>query len=272
MLILIIPMLIFIFLLLIFLLFARNYINNKSGIPTKEILILSNRNFHHSYLSNINHQYKSINQLLSILFQLILLIFLFLSTLAIYLRPLRSFKLRFEHIIYSHLYAFFLLFLAFYIFSFHVLSRSRLIIRYYFHRTNDDDDYLSNQSLSIDNKQLDSPSSIEQIPQSFSQDSSNRHVCDVSQNTIITDDHEGSPKRLINITSKYYICHEHILKTNSSQHIPNDKFPVSSSETISHEWVLIMDDRVLKKTSFYSLERVVYRNLNNHRKDQSIFQ
>jgi hypothetical protein len=232
MLILIISLLIFIFLLLIFLLFARNYIKilfQQTGITNKDILL--DRNSRHLYLLNINHQYKSINQLLSILSQLILLIFLFLAILAIYLRPLRLLKLRFEHIIYSHLYAFFVLFLAFYILTFHVLSR----IHYYFRRTNTNED---DQSLSIDNKESDSPSSSEQgsiLPQTYSHDSSNRHVCDVSQNTFMTDDHESLSKRLINIASKYYVCHEHILKTNSSQNIQHDTQPISSSDTIFQE-------------------------------------
>lgn len=234
-------MLILIFLLLVFLLFARNYIKTlykQSGIiNSKEIFLLSNRNSRQSYLTNINDQYKSINQLLSILSQLILLIFLFLSILSIYLRPLKLFKLRFEHIIYSHLYAFFVLFLAFYVLAFHVLSK----IGYYLQRTKDiggDEDDLSNQSLSIDNKELNSPSSSEDIsilPQTCSHESSNKQVADISQNTAMTDDHGGSSKRLINTTSKYYIYHEHILKTNSAQNIRNDPLPISSSETIFQE-------------------------------------
>jgi len=154
MLILIIPILIFIFLIFIFLLIARNYIknlSNKSEINSNEILpilISSNQNTE-QILPNINlhHQYESIDQLLSILSQLILLIFIFLSSLAIYFHPLYSFKLRFEDIIYSHLYGFIVLFFTFYILSFYVLSRLHLIIRYYFNRNNDN--HLSNQSSSI---------------------------------------------------------------------------------------------------------------------------
>jgi len=257
MLILIIPILIFIFLILIFLLIARNYIkklSNKSGIKSNEIFpilisskenpekILPNINSHHSYSDSldIDHQYESINHLLSILSQLILLIFLFLSSLAINLHPLYSFKLRFEHIIYSHLYGFFVLFLAFYILSFYILSRSHSIIDYYSNRKKDD--YLSNKSSSLINlminKEYDIPSFTEQLsilPTSHSHDSSTRHISEVSQNNIINDDHICPAKRLTNITSKYYICHHHTLNTNSSQNISNDVLPLSSSDTISRE-------------------------------------
>jgi hypothetical protein len=255
MLILIIPMLLSIFLLLVFLFIARNYIKKFSHQPERksnEILpilissnqttqqILSSRISHHSYSVNIysstiDHQYESINQLLSIFSQLILLMFLFLSTFSIYLHPLYSFKLRFEDIIYSHLYGFFVLFLAFYILSFNVLSRFRLILRYYSHRKKDN--HLSDQS-SINSMSNNIPAYTEQIsalPSSHTHDSFNKYSCQTSQNTIMNDEHVCASKRSTNMTSKYYLSHHHILKTNSTQNIPNDTLPLSSSDTISQK-------------------------------------
>jgi len=236
MLILIIPIIIFIILILVFLLIAHNYIktlSNKSRIKLNENPeeILLNINSSHSYSSDIDYQYESINQLLSILSQLILLIFLFLSSLSIYFHPLYSFQLRFENIIYSHLYGFFVLFLAFYILAFYILSRSNLIKNYYFNRKkNDQSSFLIN---SINNKQYDIHSSTDQIstlPPSHSHYSSNKDTCEISQTSIINNDHVCIEKRL----SICYICH-HLRKSNTSQNIPNDTMPISSSDTSSQE-------------------------------------
>ena len=78
--------------------------------------------------SDMDHQHQPSNQLLSILFQLLLLVLIFLSSLSIYLHPLHSYHIRFEHSIYNHLYGVFVLLLAFYILSFYVLSRSDLTL------------------------------------------------------------------------------------------------------------------------------------------------
>ncbi|CAF4277659.1 unnamed protein product, partial [Rotaria sp. Silwood2] len=76
--------------------------------------------------SDMDHQHQPSNQLLSILFQLVLLSFIFLSSLSIYIHPLHSFNIRLEHSIYNHLYGSFVLLLALYVLAFYVLSRSDL--------------------------------------------------------------------------------------------------------------------------------------------------
>ena len=214
MLLLLIPILFSICLLLVFLLLARNYMKNvslpSSVIPneTAPILNSSDGNDESSSSETIDHQYESINQLLSILSQLILLIFVFLSSLTIYFRPLHSMKLRFEHLIYSHCYGFFVIFLAFYILCYHVLSRLRRV----------SSERIDDEHHSIDNKECDLLSSMDQtsiVPLSSSHDYSQRYLCHSSPNMMI----DESSKRLTNVTSKYYIQHEQILKTNSSQSI-----------------------------------------------------
>jgi hypothetical protein len=258
-------MLIFIILLLIILLSARNYIKhltNKtltfpdksedilSSKPNETLPILpssnlnneqdlSNINYHHL---NIDDQQESINQLLSILSQLILLIFLFLSSLTIYLHPLHSFKLSFENIIYSHLYGFFALFISFYILSFYMPSR------YYFNRKRMD--HLSNQiyikpsssrTNSVTNKEYDVPSVTEQTLPSHSHYASTVCVYEAPPNTdrtLLNDDDTYSSKRLTNVTAEYYVCHTDIDKTNetsSSQNILDETLPVSSVDTSSQE-------------------------------------
>ncbi|CAF4196983.1 unnamed protein product, partial [Rotaria sordida] len=244
-LILIISMSVFIIILLFFLLSACNHIKRLTN---------------EQVLSNKNYQHESIQQLLSILFQLILLIFLFLSSLSIYLNPLHLFKLRFEHIIYSHLYGFFVLVLSFYIFSYYVLLRIDLIRHYYFNTKKID--HLSNQSniesssaSSINlriNYQYDVPSSSKQIsifPSSYSYNSSNIHIPEILQNasrTSINFDNMDNLKLYTKTTSDCCICHCHILKPNeisSSQNTLHDTLPSSSSSTsssldiIMHEYV-----------------------------------
>jgi len=195
MLILIIPLIIFVFFLLNFLLFTRSYMKNRSH--TNEC-----------YISTIFVQFQSIDQLTSILFQLILLIFIFLSALIMYIRPLNSFSLRFEQMIYSHLYGVFVSCLSFYILTFYILLRCR-----FYSKLKSNEDYFSKQSLSI-NSIDDNPSLTE--PLSFSQ----RHSSEIEQDTIINENNMYSSERLINITSKYYLCHENIMKTTSVPFLP----------------------------------------------------
>ncbi|CAF0768015.1 unnamed protein product [Rotaria sp. Silwood1] len=193
---------------------------------------------------NINYQNESINQLFSLLFQLILLIFLFLSCLTIYLQPLNLFKLRFEHIIYSHLYGFFVLVLSFYIISFYVLFRSDLIRHYGLSRKRID--HLSKQSCSEpalslmnskQNYQSDIPSFTERIslfPSSYFYDVSNIHIPELLENTerpSINDNHMDNSKLHTEITSDYCVCHCHRLKPyeiSSSQNTVHDTLPSSS--------------------------------------------
>ncbi|CAF0750989.1 unnamed protein product [Rotaria sordida] len=302
-LILIISMSVFIIILLFFLLSACNHIkrltnetkhldnlSNVSKIKPENILlskpneILSilipfNQN-NEQVLSNKNYQHESIQQLLSILFQLILLISLFLSSLSIYLNPLHLFKLRFEHIIYSHLYGFFVLVLSFYIFSYYVLLRIDLIRHYYFNTKKID--HLSNQSniessssSSINlriNYQYDVPSSPKQIsifPSSYSYNSSNIHIPEILQNasrTSINFDNMDNLKLYTKITSDCCICHCHILKPNeisSSQNTLHDTLPSSSSSTsssldiIMHE---IIDTHQFQHNAFN--EQTIQRSMN----------
>ncbi|CAF4466733.1 unnamed protein product [Rotaria socialis] len=177
---LIIPIGIFIFLLLIFLLSARinikrltkeairlrnlpdeseiepeindeideNIISSKPNEVLPIIIPSDNQNrneilphvdCHQSHLdslcsSDMDHQHQPSNQLLSILFQLILLSFIFLSSLSIYIHPLHSFNIRLEHSIYTHLYGIFVLLLAFYIIAFYVLSRNDLTMHCQYYR------------------------------------------------------------------------------------------------------------------------------------------
>ena len=258
-LILIISMLIFIFLLLIILLSARNYIKqltkktiqlsdqSEKSLLTKPneilpVLISSNKTNEQDltklnlYHTNIDNQQESINQLLSILSQLILLIFLFLSCLSMYLHPLHSFHFHFEDIIYSHLYGFFLLFLTFYILSFYVTSRV------YFHRKKTH--HLFNQSSSSSrnsmiNEEHDIPSIAEQsLPPLHSHYASTVCVYEVPPNTertSISDDNMCPIRRLTNITSSFYACQRDAHETNLSQTIPDQSLPVSSLDTSSQE-------------------------------------
>ena len=87
---------------------------------------------------------------------------------------------------------------------------------------NDDDD---DEPDSIDKKESDLLSSTDQtsiVPLSSSHDLSQRYLCQSSPNMMMMTDENS--KRLTNVTSKYYIRHEEILKTNSSQsisHVPS---------------------------------------------------
>ncbi|CAF0840600.1 unnamed protein product [Adineta steineri] len=312
MLLLIIPIFMFIFLSLIFLLISRNYIkqitkkkihlpnlSDESGINSEHILlskrnkilpliipsnqnnqqIISNIKHYNShsdniYSTNIDYRYESINQLLSILCQLILLIFLFLSSLAIYLQPLQTFKLRFENVIYSHLYGFFVLFLAFYILSYHVLSRSNLITRFYTHRNNDDN--LINRfyikpppSSSINTmiiKDFDTPSSTDGLslsPPSHTCSLTNRDVCQVQQHTertTINNNDTYDSKPLMKIKSEHYAFYRHIPKTNATS--SSKKLPLFPAlDVIVHENINkyqsqrnSLNERSLKKSTYSPVE------------------
>ncbi|CAF4778551.1 unnamed protein product, partial [Rotaria sp. Silwood1] len=113
--------------------------NNLSSKPNEilPIIIPSNNenqnetiphiDCHQSHLdslcsSDMDHQHPPSNQLISILIQLVLLLFIFLSSLSIYIHPLHSFNIRLEHSIYNHLYGLFVLLLAVYILAYYVLT------------------------------------------------------------------------------------------------------------------------------------------------------
>jgi hypothetical protein len=204
--------------------------------------------------SDMDHQHQPSNQLLSILFQLFLLIFIFLSSLSIYIHPLHSYNIRFEHSIYNHLYGFFVLLLAFYILAFYVLSRSDLTMhcQYYICCSNRKKKRLLNQSYTepppppqtpqlspthpmiasskeddgtkvLLNHNLSGDDSFtEQIPPPsppHSHYSSSVYQCQVPQNSEITTLTNGftyGSKHQATIASKYYARHRHILKTNMS--------------------------------------------------------
>ncbi|CAF2475736.1 unnamed protein product [Rotaria sp. Silwood2] len=295
-LILIISMFICIILLLFFLLSTRNHIkrlinetkhlDNLSdvfGIKPENILLSKtheilpilipfNQN-NQQVLSNINYQHESINQLLSILFQLILLIFLFLSSLTIYLHPLQFFKLRFEHFIYGHLYGFFVLVLSFYIFSFYVLLRSDLIRHYYFNRKKVDhlfdQSYIEPALSSINSRikyEFGFPSFTKQnniFPSSYFYDLSNRHAPELLQNTertTLNDGNMNNSKIHTNITSNYCVYHRNILKPNeisSSQNTDHDTL-ASSSDIIAHK---IIDPHQFQHNS--SKEQILKRSINS---------
>jgi hypothetical protein len=204
--------------------------------------------------SDMDHQHKPSNQLLSILFQLFLLIFIFISSLSIYIHPLHSYSIRFEHSIYNHLYGVFVLLLAFYILAFYVLSRSDLTMHCQYYtccsnrkkkrlldqsynepppppqtpqqspshpmlsllKDNDGDKIILNQNLSGDD------SFTEQIPAPsppHSHYSSSIYQCQVPENsdtTALTNGHTFGSKHQTTIASKYYARHRHVLKTSIS--------------------------------------------------------
>ena len=224
--------------------------------------------------SDMDHQHQPSNQLLSILFQLFLLIFIFLSSLAIYIHPLHSFNIRYEHSIYNHLYGSFVLLLAFYILAFYVLSRSDLTMhcQYYICCSNRKKRRLLNQSYTepppppqtpqlspsshhpmiSSTKENDSTkilnnddSFTEQIPPPsppHSQYSSSIYQCQAPQNSEITTLTNGisfGSKHQATIASKYYARHRHILKTNTSTSetsLPqNDSFPLATLNSNQQE-------------------------------------
>jgi len=203
----------------------------------------------------MDHQHQPSNQLLSILFQLFLLIFIFLSSLSIYIHPLNSYNIPFEHSIYNHLYGFLVLLLAFYILAFYVLSRSDLTMhcQYYNCCSNRKKKRLLNQSytepppppqtpqqspshpiLPLSSKETD-PNKIflnhnlngddsftEQIPAPsppHSHYSSSIYQCQVPENseiTTLTNGYIYGSKHQTTIASKYYARHRHILKASIS--------------------------------------------------------
>lgn len=206
--------------------------------------------------SDMDHQHQPSNQLLSILFQLILLILIFLCALSIYVHPLDRFNIRFEHSLYSHLYGFFVLLLAFYVLSFYVLSRSDLTLQFkyqdcFFNRKKK---RLLNQSYSepppppqtpqqsspllnqradtkdrdpearmIYNHNLSGDESFnEQVPAPsppHSHYSSSVYNCQMAQTadaTMNNSTHTYGSKYQASIASKYYARHRHMLKNNAS--------------------------------------------------------
>ena len=206
--------------------------------------------------SDMDHQHQPSNQLLSILFQLVLLILIFLSSLSIYLHPLRPYHIRFEHSIYSHLYGFFVLLLGFYVLSFYVLSRSDLTLhfKYYHCFSNRNKKRLLNQSYTepppppqtpqhspstaaqksllptkendakiIFNQNLSGDESFtEQVPPPsppHSHYSSSVYNCQMAQSNEVTTTSNGpnfGSKYQATIASKYYARHRHMLKNSVS--------------------------------------------------------
>ncbi|UJR33600.1 hypothetical protein I4U23_021037 [Adineta vaga] len=304
-LLLIIPIFIFIFFSLILLLITRHYIkhltekqisrrncsdqtilHSENLLPSRRnkvlpIFVPSNLNPYHSpsedsYLSDTDYQYESINQLLSILCQFILLILLFLSSSTIYLQPLHSFKLRFEYIIYSHLYGFFVLFLAFYILSYHILSRSNLIKRYYFHRNNEHNlrkEFYRERPISSAIKHFDLSSCTEQVsllPSTHACYLSNRDICQIPQQTertTIYNEHMYDSKPIVKVASEHYALHRHISKTNSSEHAPL----FSALDVIAHRNTNryrpqrnSLYERSLKRSTYYPIESHILQDKNTH--------
>ncbi|CAM4799983.1 unnamed protein product [Rotaria magnacalcarata] len=269
-LILIISIFIFVFLLLFFLLSTHNRIrrlktetnhsdisrvknNNMSLSKSNQVSAISQlSNQNNEYiLANMNDQHEAINQLLSILFQLILLIFLLLSSLAIYLHPLKLFKLRFEHFIYGHLYGVFVLILSFYILSFYVLLNSDLIRRYYSKCKKSDhpskQSYVERPAPSINtrvNYDYDVPSFAEQSSMSQSSPSNGSSYANGSKTSqdleIIStgDNYIDNAKHLTIAGSENYVCRWHVINTdeiNSSLNILHKKLPQSSFDVLSHD-------------------------------------
>jgi hypothetical protein len=206
--------------------------------------------------SDMDHQHQPSNQLLSILFQIFILILIFISSLAIYLHPLHIYNIRFEHSIYCHLYGCFVLLLAFYVLSFYVLSRSDLTThcQYYDCCSNRNKKRLLNQSY---NEPPPPPQTPQQSPssplrplittsqetddkvilnpnlsadESFNEQmaapspphshySSSLYNGQAPQNSEITTLNNGyayGSKQQATIASKYYARHRHILKTSIS--------------------------------------------------------
>lgn len=254
---------------------SETNIENEENILSKKInetlpIIVPSNNIeenlphidcHQSHLdsicsSDMDHQHQPKNQLLSILFQLIILIFIFLSSLSIYIHPLNSYNIPYEHSIYNHLYGFFVLLLSFYILSFYVLSRSDLTMhcQYYNCCSNRNKKRLLNQSYAepppppqtpqqspsqihnpsiskeIDTNKIFSnqnlnvdESFIEHIPAPsppHSHYSSSIYQCQKEDNseitTTITNVYTYGSKYQTNIASKYYARHRHLLKNNVS--------------------------------------------------------
>ncbi len=204
--------------------------------------------------SDMDHQHQPSNQLLSILFQLILLVFIFLSSFAIYLHPLHSFNIRFEHSIYNHLYGFCVLLLAFYTLAFYVLSRSDLTMHCQFYnccfirkkkrflnqsytepppppqtpqqspshpliptsKDNDQNKIFANHHLNGDE------SFTEQIPvpsppnSHYSTSIYQSQLPETNEMTTLTNGYAYGSKHQTTIASKYYARHRHILKTSAS--------------------------------------------------------
>ena len=204
--------------------------------------------------SDMDHQHQPANQLLSILFQLILLIFIFLASFAIYIQPLHALNLRFEHSIYNHLYGFLVLLLAFYVLAFYVLSRSDLTMHCQFYhccslrkrkrfldqsyaepppppqtpqqspthplipttKDNDPNRIFSNQHLSADDS-FTEPIPAPSPPHShYSSSIYQCQVPDTSETTALNNGHAFGSKYQSTIASKYYARHRHILKTSVS--------------------------------------------------------
>lgn len=205
--------------------------------------------------SDMDHQHQPSNQLLSILFQLILLIFIFLSGLLIYSNPLKPFNIRLKRSIYNHLYGFFVLLLAFYIIAFYVLSRSDLTMhcQYYNCCRKQKKKHLLNQSY---NEPPPPPQTPQQSPShpliSSSNDNNNQDKVLLNENltgdesfteqfpspspphshysssiyqsqipqtndiTSINNVHSYGSKRQTTVASKYYARHRHMLKTSVS--------------------------------------------------------
>lgn len=202
--------------------------------------------------SDMDHQHQPTNQLLSILFQLILLIFIFLTSLSIYIHPLNSYNIPFEHSIYNHLYGFFVLLLAFYVLAFYVLSRSDLTMhcQYYNCCSNRNKKRLLNQSYAEPPPPPQTPQQSPTQPhttslaketdpnkiylnhnlsgdESFTEQiaapspphshySSSIYQCQPPENSELTNGYIYGSKYQTTVASKYYARHRNVLRNNGS--------------------------------------------------------
>jgi hypothetical protein len=223
--------------------------------------------------SDMDHQHQPSTQLLSILFQLCLLIVIFLSSLSIYLHPLHSYRIRFEHSIYTHSYGSCVLLLAFYVLSFYVLSRSDLTLHWKYSHccSTRQKKRLLNQSFAepppppqtpqhspslpiVDAKVIFNPnlsggggddSFTEQLaapspPHShYSSSIYNCQVQPTNEGTTLNNSQTYGSKYQATTASKYYARHRHILKSNTSASetsLPQtDSFPLSTLKPIEQE-------------------------------------
>ena len=246
--------------------------NGESALPPMDC--------HQSHLdslcsSDMDHQHQPSNQLFSVLFQLIVLILIFLSSLSIYLHPLHSYHIRFEHSIYTHSYGACVLLLAFYVLSFYVLSRSDLTLHCKYSQCcstrkkkrllnqsfaepppppqtpqhspslpilstkENDAKVIFNQNLSADDsftEQLAAPSP----PHShYSSSIYNCQVPPTNEGTTLNNSQTYGSKYQATIASKYYARHRHALKSNGSASETSlqqaDSFPLSTLKPIEQE-------------------------------------
>ncbi|CAF1379940.1 unnamed protein product [Didymodactylos carnosus] len=200
--------------------------------------------------SDMDHQHSPHNQLLAILFQLLILILIFITSTAIFIRPLHRYfphieqKFKYEYALYSHLYGFLVLLLALFTISFYLLSRADIITYLKpFKRKKNKLELLHQQSpppappqtpqlqpITINNngnncnnhfsgdESVVSHNSLPLRPPSPSQTSTTLYQCLVPQNSEITEQSNISfgTKYQAHVASKYYAKHRHQLKQQNT--------------------------------------------------------